>query len=81
MIGFTGSVGVSDKYSECSRQLPSSALRSAHTKLMGMIASMSAALDAANVTYMMIDGTLLGSFRHHGFIPWDDDAECAFSYF
>ena len=33
------------------------------------------AMDRANVTYVMTMGTLIGSFRHHGIIPWDHDID------
>lgn len=32
-------------------------------------------LNEANVTYFVFSGTLLGSLRHHGRIPWDDDVD------
>lgn len=33
------------------------------------------AVESANLTYFMIGGTLIGSLRHHGPIPWDDDVD------
>ena len=43
--------------------------------LLALLDDVAAALEAARVTYFMSDGTLLGSWRHHGLIPWDDDVD------
>ena len=39
------------------------------------VEALARALDRINATYFMASGTLLGSYRHHGRIPWDDDAD------
>ena len=46
--------------------------RAAIVRLLRRVVSL---LEGANVTYLMSDGTLLGAFRHHAIIPWDDDVE------
>ncbi len=42
---------------------------------LDLMEAFAAAMDDANVTYIMYFGTLLGSYRMHNILPWDDDVD------
>ena len=47
-----------------------------YTMFIDLIKIFKRACEAYNITYMLEMGTVLGAYRHHGFVPWDDDFDC-----
>lgn len=43
--------------------------------LVDMLRRLTDLLDSANLPYHITGGTLIGSWRHHGLVPWDDDID------
>ncbi len=44
-------------------------------ELVDILGNLTRALDTHSISYMLSDGSLIGSNRHHGFIPWDSDVD------
>ena len=47
---------------------------------MDILGVFSKTMESHGLTYFLYGGTLLGSLRHHGPIPWDDDLDIAVKY-
>ncbi len=50
-------------------------LKAIHNKLLEMFKDFHDFCVENDLKYYMIGGTMLGAFRHKGFIPWDDDID------
>ncbi len=46
-----------------------------HEKLLEIMDVFHAFCKEQELTYYMLGGTMLGAYRHQGFIPWDDDID------
>lgn len=47
--------------------------------LLATMDAFTEALTKAHIPFFMYGGTLIGSWRHHGIVPWDDDLDFAVS--
>ena len=46
-----------------------------HGELLTIIEVVDKVCREQNLTYYLVGGSLLGTLRHNGFIPWDDDLD------
>jgi lipopolysaccharide cholinephosphotransferase len=51
------------------------AIRDMQEKEITMMSEIDALLKSNNIQYWLLGGSVLGSIRHQGFIPWDDDMD------
>ena len=50
-------------------------LEEIHAELLEQLRDITAVCRRHGISYNMMCGSLLGTVRHHGFIPWDDDVD------
>ncbi len=58
---------------------PDYGLEAVHRASLSILKEIDRICRKYGLQYMMDSGTLLGAVRHKGFIPWDDDADVAFT--
>ena len=59
--------------------LPRTLTRCEHSLLIRLLMLVDRICREQQITYFIIEGTLLGSLRHHDVIPWDDDIDLIIS--
>ena len=52
-----------------------SILRKQQMVMLHILENVAKICDDNNIDYWLSSGTLLGAYRHGGFIPWDDDLD------
>jgi LicD family len=57
------------------KQFASTTNDSERSVMATMLGRLTDTLDASNLTYHICGGALIGSYRHHGMVPWDDDID------
>ena len=57
------------------RQFQPSITQQEKSQFMEALKLLTEALESAGIRYFMFGGTLIGSWRHHDMIPWDDDID------
>ena len=61
------------------KQPPAYDLKAVHQANLRILKEIDRICRSHGIRYFADSGTLLGAVRHKGFIPWDDDADVAFT--
>ena len=64
-----------DKYSNLYESFQQESLRKFQLKLTSILIDFDKFCKKFNLEYAIVAGTLIGAYRHKGFIPWDDDID------
>ncbi len=62
------------------QQYPGDSLQRLQETATDILSKIDSACREHDIEYFIVGGTLLGSVRHGGFIPWDDDIDIAMPY-
>src|SRR5690554_4530047 len=54
---------------------PRPSVKAIQSEIFHLLDKLDSFLKAKNIDYFLFAGTLLGSVRHNGYIPWDDDID------
>ncbi|ELT92091.1 hypothetical protein CAPTEDRAFT_216121 [Capitella teleta] len=75
MLSRPGKVKLNHNTSSIPHEFNRAMSRDEYQVIEDLLSVFHSAMTKNNLTYFIASGTLLGSYRHHGIIPWDDDVD------
>ncbi|ELT89290.1 hypothetical protein CAPTEDRAFT_213888 [Capitella teleta] len=75
MLNRPGKVKLNHNTSSIPHEFNRAMSRDEYQAIEDLLSVFHSAMTKNNLTYFIASGTLLGSYRHHGIIPWDDDVD------
>jgi len=79
-LTYTGAFVSGENYSEVPFDFRRAVMPDEMMIFLDLLVTLDRVTRSNNITMFMNYGTLLGSFRHHALVPWDDDCDVAMPY-